>query len=62
MQAVSLPYSGRFGFAETDMFWKVNHMVVPKSEALGCGDCHGKEGRIDWRALGYSGDPRAARK
>ena len=62
MQAVSLPYSGRFGFAETDMFWKVNHMVVAKSEALGCGDCHGKEGRIDWRALGYSGDPRAARK
>jgi hypothetical protein len=36
----------------------VNHMVVPKSQALKCNDCHGAKGRMDWQALGYSGDPR----
>ena len=24
---------------------------------LQCVDCHGKHGRMDWKALGYSGDP-----
>ena len=43
------------------MYWKVNHMVVPKGNALKCNDCHGGN-RLDWKALGYSGDPRAAKK
>lgn len=58
MQAAGLPYSGKYGFAETDMYWKVNHMVVPKAESLKCNDCHSKTGRMDWKALGYPGDPR----
>ena len=58
MQAAGLPYSGKYGFTETDMYWKVNHMVVPKADALKCNDCHSKTGRLDWKALGYSGDPR----
>ncbi len=62
MQAAGLSYSGQHGFALTDMYWKVNHMVVPKGEALKCNDCHGKGGRLDWNALGYAGDPRTAGK
>ena len=42
------------------MFLSVNHEVAPKEQAFGfendCGDCH-FEGKIDWTALGYSGDP-----
>lgn len=58
MKAAQLPYSGKHGFVETDMAWKVNHMVVPKAKALGCNECHGANGRLDWAALGYPGDPR----
>jgi octaheme c-type cytochrome (tetrathionate reductase family) len=61
MKAAGLPYSGKFAWVETDMYWKVNHMVVPRAKALRCDDCHGAAGRLDWRALGYPGDP-ASRK
>jgi octaheme c-type cytochrome (tetrathionate reductase family) len=61
MKAVNLPFSGQVGWAETDMYWKVNHMVVPKGQALKCNDCHGaSQKRMDWKALGYEKDPRAA--
>lgn len=58
-EAVGLPYSGHFGFADTRMFWPTTHMVAPAAEALQCLDCHGEEGpkRMDWKALGYEGDP-----
>jgi hypothetical protein len=36
--------------------------VAPKAEALKCNDCHGKDGRMDWKALGYVGDPRSGKK
>jgi octaheme c-type cytochrome (tetrathionate reductase family) len=57
MKANGLEYSGEYGFAPTKMFWRINHMVAPKEEALGCLDCHGNNGRLDWNALGYEGDP-----
>ncbi|UCG98279.1 MAG: tetrathionate reductase family octaheme c-type cytochrome [Burkholderiales bacterium] len=57
MKTAGLSYSGKYGWVETDMYWKVNHMVVPKSEALLCNDCHGERARLDWKALGYPGDP-----
>ena len=58
MKIAGLPYSGEYGFVKTEMFWKVNHMVSPKDEALGCKDCHGKgkNKRMDWKKLGYRGD------
>jgi octaheme c-type cytochrome (tetrathionate reductase family) len=56
-EASGLPYSGKHGFARTEMFWPLNHMVAPKEKALGCGDCHGERGRMDFEALGYAGDP-----
>lgn len=52
-----LDYSGQYGFAETWMYWPTTHMVQPKENALQCTDCHGDEGRLDWLALGYPGDP-----
>ncbi|OFZ93479.1 MAG: cytochrome C [Betaproteobacteria bacterium RIFCSPLOWO2_02_67_12] len=61
MKLAGLSYSGQYGFLETDMYWKVNHMVVPKAQALACNACHGANGRLDWKALGYAGDPRVRR-
>jgi octaheme c-type cytochrome (tetrathionate reductase family) len=54
---VGLDYSGEYDFAETWMYWPVTHMVVPSENALTCNFCHGTEGRMDWQALGYYGDP-----
>lgn len=61
-EATGLPYSGKYAFAETDMYWRLNHMVAPKEQALGCLDCHGDEGRMDWAALGYKGDPMTSQE
>ena len=54
---IGLPYSGGYGFTETYMFWPITHMVQPKQNALQCNDCHGDNGRMDWQARGYPGDP-----
>ncbi len=54
---VGLDFSGEYGFAETWMYWPVTHTVRPATEALTCDHCHGPEGRMDWEALGYYGDP-----
>ena len=56
-QDAGLDYNGQYGFAETWMYWPTTHMVQPKENALGCDDCHGENGRMDWEALGYPGDP-----
>jgi octaheme c-type cytochrome (tetrathionate reductase family) len=56
-EVVGLEYSGEFDFAETEMYWPISHMVAPIEEALQCDDCHGDDGRLDWEALGYPGDP-----
>jgi len=55
--ATGLPYSGEFGFAETVMYWPLAHMVQPVENVLQCTDCHSDNGRMDWEALGYFGDP-----
>jgi hypothetical protein len=52
-----MPYSGDYGFAETEMYWPQTHMVAPKERALQCLSCHSEGGRMDWEALGYPGDP-----
>ncbi len=56
-KASNIAYSGKYGFAPTEMYWPLNHMVSPKEQALACTDCHGAAGRMDWKALGYTGDP-----
>jgi octaheme c-type cytochrome (tetrathionate reductase family) len=54
---VGLPYSGRYDFTETVMYWPTTHMVQPADEALQCKECHGDGTRMNWAALGYLGDP-----
>lgn len=57
MKASGLAYSGEYAFVPTEMYWRINHMVVPADNALGCLDCHGDGGRLNWQALGYKADP-----
>ena len=52
-----MAYSGEYGFAPTEMYWSLSHMVAPKESALQCDDCHGENGRMNWEELGYYGDP-----
>jgi octaheme c-type cytochrome (tetrathionate reductase family) len=40
MKRINLPYSGNYGFTETEMYWPVNHMVSPKAKAVECSECH----------------------
>jgi octaheme c-type cytochrome (tetrathionate reductase family) len=56
-EIVGMDYSGEYGFAPTEMYWNLSHMVQPAHHALQCNDCHGDNGRMDWEALGYYGDP-----
>ena len=58
-EANGLAYSGEYDFAPTDMYWPITHMVAPKEQALQCDNCHVEDGEgvLDWRALGYEGDP-----
>jgi octaheme c-type cytochrome (tetrathionate reductase family) len=55
--ATGLPYSGSYDFAPSEMYWPLSHMVSPRQDALQCVDCHQENGRMDWKALGYEGDP-----
>jgi len=43
MKSVGLPYSGRYGFIDTVMYWPVNHMVATKDKTVGCVECHTKD-------------------
>lgn len=56
-EAAGIAFSGAYGFAKTTMYWPLSHMVAPAASALHCRDCHGKGTRLDWKALGYDGDP-----
>ena len=56
-QDTGLKFSGQYGFAETWMYWPTTHMVQPTENALQCDACHSDNGRLDWKALGYPGDP-----
>jgi octaheme c-type cytochrome (tetrathionate reductase family) len=47
MNAAGADYSGEYGFIETTMHWPLSHMVAPKEEALGCDECHSKNGRLE---------------
>jgi octaheme c-type cytochrome (tetrathionate reductase family) len=47
MQAVNRSYSGNYNFVTTEMSWPITHMVAPAVEALRCGECHSKDGRLE---------------
>lgn len=52
-----LPYSGKYQFVNTVTYIAAEHEVSPKEEALQCGECHMGGDRMNWKALGYKGDP-----
>ncbi|MBT3767191.1 MAG: tetrathionate reductase family octaheme c-type cytochrome [Rhodospirillaceae bacterium] len=47
MKAAGKEFSGKVGFVETEMLWPVTHMVAPADKALGCDECHSKNGRLE---------------
>lgn len=42
MEYLNLPWSGKYDFVETEMYWMLNHMVSPKEKSLQCVDCHSR--------------------
>jgi octaheme c-type cytochrome (tetrathionate reductase family) len=46
MKGTGLPFSGKVDFIETEMYWPITHMVAPKDQALGCTECHARNGRL----------------
>ena len=52
-----LPYSGKFRFVKTVSYGSINHEVAPRENALRCNACHDGGKRLDWKSLGYKGDP-----
>ncbi len=49
----------KYTWMPTTRYMGIFHGVEPKEKALQCLDCHGKNGRMDWKALGYGQDPLA---
>lgn len=52
----------KYEWLPTVRYMTIAHGVQPSENALGCDDCHSSGGRMDWKALGYDGDPREAAK
>ena len=46
MEAAGVPYSGEYGFVETEYHYPITHMVAPKEKTLQCDSCHAKDGRL----------------
>lgn len=44
--ATGQPYSGEYGFVNTQMLWPITHMVAPKEDAVQCAECHADSGRL----------------
>lgn len=46
MDYVNLPFSGEFGFVETEYAFPITHMVAPKENAVSCQECHSRQSRL----------------
>ena len=53
-------HDAAFDWVETIRYMGLFHEVVPGKAALECLDCHGGNGRMNWKELGYEGDPLVA--
>lgn len=53
MEYAGFPWSGKFDFIETRMYWPITHMVAPKDKAVPCADCHTRA--ADGRMAGLTG-------
>lgn len=47
----------KYHFEHTTRYMGIFHGVRPAKYALGCAECHGPKLRINWKELGYPGDP-----
>jgi hypothetical protein len=47
MLSAGRPFSGKVDFIKTQMSWPINHMVAPAEHAVGCDECHMKNGRLE---------------
>jgi hypothetical protein len=47
MLSAGQPFSGKVDFIKTQMSWPITHMVAPAEHAVGCDECHSKNGRLD---------------
>ncbi|MFN7947589.1 MAG: hypothetical protein U0Z53_19725 [Blastocatellia bacterium] len=47
----------QYTWTDTSRYMGIFHGVQPAGRALQCLDCHSPQGRMDWKALGYAGDP-----
>jgi octaheme c-type cytochrome (tetrathionate reductase family) len=47
MLSAGRPFSGKVDFIKTQMSWPINHMVAPAEYAVGCDECHMKNGRLE---------------
>ena len=56
-EGAGLPYSGKYQFVNTVTYIAVEHEVSPREETLQCGECHMGGTRMNWKELGYKGDP-----
>lgn len=46
-----------YRWEDTVRYMGIFHEVVPAKRALACLDCHDTGKRLDWKGLGYTGDP-----
>jgi len=46
-RAAGQPFSGQYDFVDTEMLWPITHMVAPEHDAVACGQCHARNGRLD---------------
>jgi Cytochrome c bacterial len=46
-----------YRWVPTTRYMGIFHGVPPATKALQCVDCHGPDGRMDWKALGYKTNP-----
>jgi len=46
MLSAGKPFSGKVDFIKTQMSWPITHMVAPAKDAVGCNECHSKDGRL----------------
>lgn len=59
-EAAKLTYgvdNAKYKWMTTERYMGIFHGVQPAGKALQCLDCHAPNGRMDWSALGYKGDP-----
>lgn len=47
----------QYSWTDASRYMGIFHGVQPASKAVSCLECHSPNGRMNWKALGYTGDP-----